>query len=70
MWIKVEDQLPEQPEDITIVERYWCALECGLCELVLFAHTTSGHHEFIWNDCITSAVTHWMSLPKPPEGKE
>lgn len=65
-WISVEDRLPDQPEEITAVERYWCALECGLCELVNFAHTTSGCHEFIWNDYICSKITHWMPLPKPP----
>lgn len=65
-WVSVEDRLPDQPEEIIDVERYWCALECGLCELVTFAHTTSGYHEFIWNDCICSKITHWMPLPKPP----
>lgn len=66
-WISVKDRLPDQPDEITTCERYWCALECGTCELVRWAHTTSGYHEWIWNDYITSSITHWMELPTAPE---
>ncbi len=65
-WIDVNDKMPEQPEDIIQVDRYWCALECGSCQLIEFAHTTSGFHEFIWNNMIASPITHWMKLPQAP----
>ena len=66
-WISVKDRLPEQPRLITQVDSYWCALECGLCELIQWRHTTSGFHEWIWNDELCSSITHWMSLPKAPK---
>jgi hypothetical protein len=65
-WIDVKDRMPDQPNDITQIDQYWCALECGLCELIKFAHTTSGHHEFIWNTHTASTITHWMKLPCAP----
>lgn len=66
-WISVKDRLPIQPEDICETKRYFCALKCGTCELVTWAHTTSGYHEFIWNDEIASSITHWMPLPEAPK---
>lgn len=66
-WIKVSDRLPDQPKDIITTERYWCALESGRCELVTWAHTTSGCHEFIWNDSLCCKIKYWMPLPNPPE---
>ncbi len=66
-WISVKDRLPPQPDNIIECKKYWCALECGLCELIEWRHTTSGYHEFIWNDAICSSITHWMPLPELPK---
>ena len=66
-WISVKERMPPQPENIAEVHYYACAFECGKCELVAWAHTFSGHHEFIWNDDLASSITHWMPLPNHPE---
>jgi len=67
-WISVKDRLPEQPLEIIETKRYWCALEgCDNCELVSWAHTNSGYHQWIWNDDLCASITHWMELPGPPQ---
>ena len=60
-WIPVEEKLPEDPTDCLVYDGsqvQFCSYYCGT-----------------WNtpDCYESqtidGVTHWMPLPRPPEGE-
>lgn len=61
-WICVEERLPENDEHYLV----WCS-DNNSHELALYF----GDGEWLTEDLenITRVVTHWMPLPKPPEGE-
>ena len=58
-WISVKDRLPDDDEVVII---------CTDKNFV-YAGELIGDTWFLDNDSWTATVTHWMPLPKPPEGE-
>ena len=62
-WISVDDRLPEKDCDVLYVDldgdMYLGHLESGMDKDIFWTHYDylEDHH-----------ITHWMPLPKPPEG--
>lgn len=65
-WIPLSERKPPQPKNICDVNEHYCALENGHILVVEYAHTTSGNHEFIWNDAISDPIKYWLEFDLPP----
>ena len=70
-WIRIKDMLPEMPPD-KIAEGYiqmqvlvWCdnGRQCAWFQV----DTKKFYDQPGWLGIEVSGVTHWMSLPEPPE---
>ena len=64
-WISVEDALPEIDIDVIVYYPYWSDKPIQVAHLAydkLTFELSDGEFNFP-----TSAVTHWMKLPEPPE---
>ncbi len=60
-WISVEEKLPEDPGDYLVYD----GSNVQFCKYYCSTWNTPDYYESDTIEC----VTHWMPLPKPPEGE-
>ena len=58
-WIPVSERLPEKDKSVFVFT------DCGETDFAYIGHTTG--HWFTNGMLLIPNVTHWMSLPEPPE---
>lgn len=56
-WVSVKDSLPEHRA------MYITCDELNIVEATMF----DGNEDAVWNTVAGTKVTHWMTLPEPPE---
>lgn len=61
-WISVKDRLPENVKEGLLIALRWGAVDIGWCEDGRWGSEFVDEYE-------DGEVTHWMPLPKPPEGE-
>lgn len=66
-WIKIEDRLPENDEEVLIA--YWHIPDHERYEPDWIIET-GRHLDGQWVQLQGENITHWMPLPNPPEEKK
>lgn len=62
-WISVKERLPDRDQEVLGYEEPFIST-------CIFWRSRSLEHRWELSNGLNCNPTHWMSLPKPPEGKE